>query len=195
VTSIQVTDRATGELQRLISRIQNPLPGLLIAGREVRNLLRAHFDQKDKSQPNKLGGTRQNFWLQVKKSVNVPQATGASQVTISISDPRFNQKVFGGPIQAKLKTWLTIPITAEAYGRAASVMADSLGVTLFKVQKKDGRIFLAGRKQGEPIKFYYRLMKSVNQKPDPTALPPEEKMAQTAREAFAKWALTQQGTV
>lgn len=185
-----VVDNATPAIRRLSARISNPIPGLLIAGRAVSNLLKSHFQHKDESEPNKLGGTRTHYWQGVKRAVNVPKQTGAAQVTVSISHPSFMQKVHGGKITAKRVSMLTIPMRAEAHGRAASVLERALGIKLFVVTKF-GRAYLAGRgaNKSNALRIYYALKRSVNQRPDPTALPPEEKINEAATKGFGDWVL------
>jgi hypothetical protein len=189
MTSISVIDHARADLQKLINSIENPAPGLIMAGRAVAKLLRKHYEQKHANEPNKLGGKRQNFWLRVKHGVNEPRQTAPDQVTVSVSDPAIMQKIKGGTISAKRATMLTIPVDPRAYGRAASVLEHELGIKLVLVAKS-GRAFLAGRitkGKGSGLRVFYVLKKSVNQRPDPTALPPEEQITQTATDAFNAW--------
>jgi hypothetical protein len=197
MATINVTDKATPELRALMNRVKNPIPGLLIAGRAVRNLLKAHYREKD-SKPNKLGGERQFFWAQVGRGVNAPQPSGQAQVVVSISHPAIYQKIKGGTITAKRHRMLTIPVRPEAYGRAASVLEDKLGVKLFLVAK-GGRAFLAARltrnrahgaaATNSALRIFYVLKRSVTQQPDPTALPPQEQIQATAMKSFGEWVL------
>ena len=196
MATINVIDKATPQLNALMGRVANPAPGLMIAGRAVCNLLKAHYQHKHETEPNKLGGTRQNYWLGVKRAVNQPQQTGASQVTVSISHPSINQKIHGGTITAKRASMLTIPVDPRAYGRRASMLEQALGIKLFVVAKA-GRVFLAGRidkGKGSGLRIFYVLKKSVTQKADPTALPPEQQMQDTATKAFGDWVLRSQKT-
>lgn len=193
MSTISVTDKATPKLNALIKSIENPIPGLMIAGRAVANVLRAHYREKHAKEPNKLGGKRQNYWLGVRHSVNNPQPSGAAQVTVSISHPSIMQKIKGGTITAKRVRMLTIPVDKEAYGRRASDLEHELNLKLF-VFTKDGRAYLAGRTDSAaPLRVFYVLKRSVNQKPDPTALPPEEMIRETATKAFSDWVLRTSG--
>lgn len=189
MVTIQVIDRATPELEALTKRASNPIPGLLIAGRAVSNLLRAHYRTKHTTEPNKLGGERQNFWLQVARSVNAPRPSGNDQVTVAISHPAIRQKIEGGTITAKRAKFLTIPVDPRAYGRRASVLEQELGVHLF-LRARGDRAYLAAR-TGEgskaPIRVFYALKKSVTQAPDPTALPPQADMENTVTKYFGEW--------
>ncbi|MHC1762915.1 MAG: hypothetical protein AB9869_01230 [Verrucomicrobiia bacterium] len=194
MSTINVTDKATPKLNALIRSIENPIPGLMIAGRAVANVLRAHYREKHAKEPNKLGGKRQNYWLGVRHSVNNPQPSGAAQVTVSISHPSIMQKIKGGTITAKRVSMLTIPVDKEAYGRRASVLERALNIKLFVIEQ-GGRAFLAGRTDSAaPLRIFYVLKRSVTQKPDPTALPPEQTIHDTATEAFTKWVERTAGT-
>src|SRR4051812_37299116 len=119
MATISVIDRATGPLNRLQSKYTEIIPGLMVAGRAVSNLLRSHYRALENSNPNKLGGERQHYWLRIAHAVNNPVPSGSSQVTVSISDPTIMQKIKGGTITAKRVRNLTIPMRPEAYGRTA----------------------------------------------------------------------------
>jgi len=186
--SFSITDNVTPALQRMVRQCNNPLPGLKISGRAVGNLLRRHFTEKNQK-ANRLGGERTNYWLGVKRAVNNLYAYGPQSVTVAISHPSICQKVFGGTITAKRAGALTIPITAEAHGRRASVLERALGIKLFRLPNHPD--VLAGIREGK-MRPYYLLRKSVSQPPDPTALPPEEGppgkgMRETAQAAFIEW--------
>ena len=177
--SISVNDHASPALRQFAATVKNPMPGLMVAGRAVVNLLRQHYRDKDRNQPNKLGGTRTHFWLQIGRSVHSPKQTGASEVTVQISDPRFPQKVYGGVISVKNKPWLTIPMRSEAYGRAASVLENALGIRLFRYGNT-----LSAKQDGHIIAYYALCKKTRPQKKDPTAFPPEAQMGQAAAKAM-----------
>jgi hypothetical protein len=158
---------------------------LVMAGAQaLRIALRGHFVGRDK-EGNALGGKRTHFWSDVAKSVQIP----ADQVTdrsarVQIGEARFAQKYFGGQIVAKGAEYLTIPIDPRAHGRRASVVAQQLGVRLFRVTAKSGKMFL-GAKVGKRQRFslFYVLKKSVEQEADPRALPPQEQMDQAVQAA------------
>ncbi len=159
-------------LQRVLDRTERPAGMLRIVGREVGNRLRVHYREKQKT-PNRLGGKRTNFWLQVGRSVQQPQLRGATTVVVSINHPAIAQKVRGGRIVAKRARFLTIPVSPEAYGRTAETLAHEKGILLFVLGKPDGQKgVLAELSTTRGIVVHYLLRRSVNQAPDPTALPP-----------------------
>lgn len=184
VTTIAVEirkDTITPAARAMAARARNPIPGLKIAGRALGNLLKTHYREKAQT-PNKLGGERSYFWLQVGRGVNGPEQTGKDTVSVSISHPAILQKIYGGIITAKRAKALTIPVQAQAYGRRASVLEHLLGLKLFRV--KDA---LAAKGADGKLTIYYLLKRSVNQKPDPTALPAADKMQAAASDAFNDW--------
>ena len=193
MATLNVIDQATPQLQALIKRVENPLAGLRIAGRYVQILLKQHFQEKHKTNPNKFGAPRTNYWLGVSDAVNKPVDSGPDSVTVSISHPSFIQKVDPRPIEAKRHRYITIPLRSEAYARRAAQLEIALGIKLFVITAKTGNKFLVDRGGSDrTLRFFYLLRKSVNQKPDPTALPPEQKLNDVAMKAFGDWVLASQ---
>jgi len=151
-----------------------------VVGREGDNRLKAHFRAKDRNEPNRLNpGRRQHLWLQIGKSVSAPAiSAGGTEVRITISDPRFAQKVFGGPIKPKragVKT-LAIPVSPDAYARSPKSFEHETGGKLFllRVGGRGGSRFanaVLATARGGGIQVEYVLKPFVVQKPDPTALP------------------------
>jgi hypothetical protein len=157
---------------QILGQAKNPVAVLKAAGRELANQLKKHFRQKDQNDPNKLSPRRQHFWLEVAQSVNEPEQTGYNSISVRVSDPRFAQKVFGGTITAKAAGALTIPVSEKAYGRTASTFEAETGLKLFLLGPKDhSRGGVLAAKVGGQIEVEYVLAKSVEQQPDPTAIP------------------------
>ena len=121
-----------------LGRVENPRRVLMAAGRELRNQLVEHFRGKDRTDANKLSDRREHFWLQVARSTNNPEQTGYNAVSVTVSDPRIAQKVFGGKIEAKEAGALTIPESEKAYGRRASTFEAETGLRLFLLKGKQG---------------------------------------------------------
>lgn len=164
----------------LMGQLKHPTALLSILGREAGNRLKAHFRQKDRTEPNKLGGKRQHFWRQVTDSVQAPRISGkGDQVTVSITHPAIAQKVMGGPIRPKRVKFLTIPVTPDAYGRTARTFEAETGLKLFflRVGKGSFTTPVLASARGGGIQVEYILRTSVNQAPNPTALPAAEAMS------------------
>lgn len=162
------------QLQALGLRLQRPDDLLTVLAREGNNRLRTHFRARNET-PNKLGGRRTNFWAQIASSVSSRRG-GPGQLIISITDPRFRQKVEGGPIRPKNAKALTIPVNPAAYGRTADVFQRETGIQLFLLKKKGGGVsnLLAGLVADHHFEVFYVLSGGVDQDADPHALPPKE---------------------
>lgn len=165
------------EFNRIYQAAKKPEAILRVAGREVANQLKRHFRTKDRTEPNKLGGKRQHFWLQVARSVQNPQLENPTTISVTISDPRFAQKLFGGKITAKAAGALTIPVEKRAYGRSAATFERETGLKLILIKTGNspfGNAVLAvadKKAKGRGLTVEYILTKSVDQKADTTALP------------------------
>ena len=83
-------------------------------------------------------------------------------------------------IRPKQAGALTIPASAEAYGKRASVLA-ALG---WKIFRPKGERFLMGAKKGEDPKILYWLTASVKQKQDRDLLPSDDEMCRVAAGAM-----------
>jgi hypothetical protein len=154
----------------LIDQAKRPIAVLKNVGQEAKNQLVRHFREKDRNEPNKLGGPRRHYWIGVANSVQNPVVEGDTQVRISITEPTFAQKYFGGRITAKNARMLTIPQTPEAYGRTAETFEAEEGVKLF-VLKGSRMAGLAARFPDGQLVVEYVLKPWVDQAADPTALP------------------------
>lgn len=166
-------------LPRLLAQLAEPTALLAILGREAGNRLRSHFRQKDRTEPNKLGGNRTHFWRQVTDSVQAPRIAGNKRsVIVSITHPAIAQKVMGGTIRPKRVKFLTIPVAPEAYGRTARTFEAETGLKLFLLKVGAGKkTTVLATARGGGIQIEYVLRSSVKQSPDPTALPNPETMS------------------
>lgn len=164
-------------LVNLIKAVEEPEAVLLAAGNEVKKTLQRHYRDKNRDEPNRLGGKRTNFWADIGRSIDGPKSDGG-RVVVSITDPRIRQKVFGGKIEAKRVTYLTIPLRPEAYDFRATVFEEETGIRLFYSERK-GSKFLAGIMDGRFTAFYL-LRRSVIQEPWPESLPSDKEMAEAA---------------
>lgn len=170
---------ATGRnLQALSARLANPDGLSKVVGRLGVNLLKDHFRSRNAT-PNKLGGRRTNYWQRVADSVQDPRV-GNGEVRISINEPTFAQKVFGGTITPKAAKALTIPVNPAAHGVTAAVLESEIGTKLFLVKKNGGSalgVLAARLGESKELTVFYVLVASVDQAPDPDALPPFESFA------------------
>jgi hypothetical protein len=188
--TLRVTrDEATPQIERMIREAKRPRAIVAAGIRAVYNFLRKHFRALDRSNPNKLGGTRQHFWRQVEMSTNTPVITDTNGV-VTVSDPRYAFKVEGGTITAKRAKMLTIPVSREAYGRRASVLEQERGIKLIAL-RLEGRGVLAEILPTGGIIVHYALKPSVTISADPNALPDMDEMSDIALQAASSAAARQ----
>lgn len=108
-----------------------------------------------------------DWWKLVESGWSVGNVTSQT-ATLSNSSTGFAHKVTGGVITAKRKKYLTIPVHPTAHGVRARDYSSSIS-PLFAAKG-----VLARTEDDGAITPIYALKKSVNQKPWPKALPPEQ---------------------
>jgi len=154
-----------------------------VAGKQLETDLRDHFTARN-AEPNKQGWPKKNFWAGISRSTALASFS-ESEAVVSVSEPAINQKVFGGTITPKRGRNLAIPQNAEAYaaGSPRNLPANFLRLLV----TRSGKVYLVendptlrprGKKGYKPGmsfsgRFWYRLVPSVTQAPDPRALPYE----------------------
>lgn len=193
-----ILDEVTPLIQRL--RDDTARAGLtLVMLRAVANVTRDHLFKLN-TERHKYG---RNYYAQAARSVNsrlVPRG-GA----ISITQVGIRQRRFGGPIRPKKPGgFLTIPEAPEAYGKRASEFPDleigmaldgngnlrralvrraSTAIKFIRRKQRDGSIKTSVKaldvRGGEAI---FWLSRGVNQRPDPSVLPPDALLVATAIE-------------
>ena len=177
----------------ILATARNPVAILKTAGRELSTRLKEHFRRKDRTDKNQLSTRRSHFWLAVSRTVSNPFQSGYNSISVSINDPLFAQKVYGGTIRAKIAGALTIPVEEKAYGRSAATFEAETGLKLFLLRTGKGPLETAilAIKTLYGIQVEYVLRKSVYQEPDPTALP-EQTALESSIVARAQAALDRQ---
>lgn len=192
-TSISIRDQATPDLQRMITALDQEKLKPEIGRAEV-NLFKAHFYNLNSSRANKLGGKRTHFYSQAAKSTQYHvQSDG---VRVSVNHVGIRQRLQGGIIKPQGgKKYLTIPAISETYGKRAREFSNLVAV--FTGPGKGMLVEAAATKvsfgkKGAKAKgqvggrVFYWLVKSVNQKPDPSVVPDRQAILQTAQEAVRK---------
>jgi len=157
----------------------------LVMGAALKEAVRAHFyalssDNDHHKTADRLGAQRMNLYMKAGDNTHDPELE-SDGVSVSVDDPEhaLMQRIFGGPISGK--PFLTIPATAEAYGRRAREF-DNLRLILFP--SGAGALVEKGQKwvSGQTPVFYW-LVREVVQNPDPTVAPdPDEVMDSVERE-------------
>jgi hypothetical protein len=174
------SDETRRRLSGIVEMSRRPRSILQAAAIATQTVLQRHFTARDK-QGNRLGGRRTHFWRGVRDSTVVTDVTDRYAL-ITIGKQEFAQKVFGGPLTAKEKPDLTIPVSAEAHGRRVSMLKEA-GIQVFRIRRKAKRDLLAEQLEGGGIKVHYVLVPkgdSIHQDPDPEAMPPRLDMDRAA---------------
>lgn len=175
---VDIKDAATIALQRKIAGCRpQRLNGFI--GPAVAKLTRENF----RSQPeNKMGWPSTGFWRDAATSTNwQPLPDG---VVISVPKQGVRQRYQGGTISAVNAGALTIPVSAQAYGHRASEFP---GAFLMKTPKGAWIAqYGGGRKRDATLEFLFKLVGSVDQKPNPAVLPSNEEITTTALGAAEK---------
>ena len=150
---------------------------------KVSAFLKEYYIIKNFDEPNRLGGTRSNFWADVARSVQ-PATERGDEVIVSILDFRLLQKIYGGKIRAKRVKYLTIPISKEAYNTTARVFERKTKQKLFPIKSKKGNRLLVSSVDGA-IQPHYLLKEQVDQKPWPGSLPSDEEILKAFNEGIS----------
>lgn len=202
---IRITsDSLTPHLKRVAKDAKSMRTVRRAAGVEAAKGLREHFSSK-----------RSRFWESIRDRVGNPELKADGAVVVPIAAPELVHKVTGGPIEPRRGRALTIPATAAAKKTGSPGMMDRKNFLTFipipgrpkligalvdtgkppprkpKKAKKPKRARHARRPRKTTSKpfpienVWYWLVRKVDQKPDPKALPPKRRMqARVARAAM-----------
>jgi hypothetical protein len=197
--TVTLNDEITPLLERVRTAAQ--AQGLALLGaRAVGNVIRAHLVQLN-AERHHYG---RNYYAQAAQSVTTAAlGTGAA---VSITQVGIRQRYYGGPIDPKNSTYLTIPACPEAMAHRASEFSDlrftyapddqgnmrpalvrnySQIVSIGRRKKADGSVqfhVLPGSLMGGEVMFW--LVKHVDQAPDSTVLPEPAAMSDAASKAI-----------
>lgn len=169
---------------------RRPVVLMQTVGKEVAVELQNHFKARDK-EGNRHGWPSQHFWRKVANKTSHQNAT-ADGVTVTVASREFVHKLSDGTIYAKAAGALAIPLTAEAYAKQGKGTLRESFPGLFPISTKNGGFLIRkpkgkGAQQGPP-EFLFRLVKSVFQKADPRALPPDSAIDGAINRAIAGYA-------
>jgi hypothetical protein len=125
VNVVVVKDTATPALRSLRRGLE---PEHLIPrfGRAVMNEVRDNFQYLESTRPNQLGGPRTHYYSQARRNTHL--TIDGDTATIGVAQVGIRMRYFGGVIRAGANPscigggstkYLTIPATAEAYGKRA----------------------------------------------------------------------------
>jgi len=152
-------------------------------GKSVAELIRRHLRDRNSTHANELGGKRTNFWARASEAVNFRAVSDGAEV--SVSQEGVLQRYLGGTIRPVNAKALTIPVHPKAYGKSAREFKD------LKLVQGNRVALLVQRPKGKQIgEVYFVLKRSVTQEADPSVLPTEEQIKETAANAVQRF-LTQ----
>jgi hypothetical protein len=161
--------------------------------------LREHFRERN-LEPNKRDWPKQEFWDRI-RSATALSSYDDEGATITINDPAFPQKVYGGEIKPKEGKYLTLPAIAAAAGRsprtfsnlepmirwmngtrrAIALVERQATQLVYSRTRKDGtQVVKKGAQVGGTV--FYWLVLSVRQQRDPRALPDRAKFERALHE-------------
>jgi hypothetical protein len=195
--SIGARDSATGDLRRVVARMQNASPMLEVMANAARRTLQDHFRARP---DNAKGWPSSGFWRQV-AALTAVATVGATSATVAISHPGLAQRLYGGTITPKRGKYLAIPANAAAYkaGSPREGSGDHLEPLIVKrdgklraialverssqrlVRKKDGSYGPGKKSQAGQV--WYWLVESVTQAADPAAMPGADVLHESCRAA------------
>lgn len=166
-----VVDLATPRVQAILRDLaperRRAMMGRL--GKQLEVELKKHFAAREQ-EGNKQGWRRSGWWASEVRAKTAFRSATDEEAVVGIASRQFAFRVRGGTIKpGPGKRSLAIPTREEAKGiRAGSGLIPGL----FPIRSKVlGKAWLATR-EGEALRFYYRLLPSVTQAADPRALPP-----------------------
>lgn len=166
-------DGATPKLEALAAAFARPESLLLPVARQGATLLKRYYRGLNARKPNRLKGTRTNWWRGVASSVNNPVIRDRTSATIAITEPGLGLHVQGGTVRPRERKSLAIPIHADSHGVWARDWNErNPQRPLFKIRSGKGNDLLAVRDgDGDGVLPMYVLRKSAEIPADPDALP------------------------
>jgi len=167
--SFSVNDLATPRLEALRRQL-GPAGRTALArtlADELATQLRLHFAFRDQ-EGNVHGFPRTHWWLRQARDRTFVRLASDGSASVEVDSAQFAHKVSGGPIYPRPgHRALTIPLDATA---AATTPRAVPGLFVYRSTRR-GTAFLAAPAPGGSVRCYWRLASSVNQSPDPRALP------------------------
>jgi hypothetical protein len=171
--SAEYRDLATPRLKQILADLSPAQRRLMLGrlGKALEGQLKAHFRAREQ-EGNKRGWPSRHFWAREGADKTALRSVTADQAVVGIDSVKFAHKVTGGTIvPGPGKRFLAIPMRPEAAAEGVRPSGDTFP-GLFVVRSKIlGKAWLATR-EGGALRFYWRLVPSVHQDPDPRALPP-----------------------
>lgn len=186
---VELKDAGEAALARIADNLQDRTALHQVLGKRGEIELRDHFQARNE-EPNSRGWPKQQFWARIRTATAYTRATVAG-AEITIADPAFNQKYYGGTITPKEGKYLALPAIAEAYGRsprsvdvlqfyrfksgAAALIENAFTRIKIGRKRKDGSRKVKAVERSQRGRVWYWLVRSVTQRKDERALPESER--------------------
>jgi len=204
--AIQIDDRLSPGIERFVAMASNPAALLAGAGRRVARLHQDHFAARN-GRGNAKGWPSRQFWARLQRATKL-DSYDARQATVVVADPALNLRLHGGTVVPKRSKYLAIPARAEAYaaGSPREGSGDRLqplirriggrATAIALVERASSEIRFAKRKGGMKVvqtsstlggAIWFWLVKSVTQRPDPSAVPTRAQIEGEVRLAISEW--------
>ena len=160
-------------------------------------VVRSHLRDRNNSRPRKPGWKPSGYWGDAAESRMTKAAAAAkmsssdaSGACITVRHPGVGLHLRGGTVKSSRPGGrLAIPLRAQFAGvnpREAWPDRNGAFVLASKGRGPAGRAFLADR-EGGALRLCYLLLSSVTLRPDPSVLPPEDRLSKAARAACAAY--------
>ena len=167
-------DEVLQELDRIKVALEDINP---VIGEAAKLRLMDHLTDKNASSTShktatRLGANPSQLYAEFVKAITYDE--NSDQVVVSINHNAARQRYFGGDIYPVNKTYLTIPITAESYGKTIDDFAHTDSLKWFF--GKNRKPYAVGR-ASEPTRKLFILTTHVHQDGDKTILPDDDTWA------------------
>lgn len=209
VSVVITKDTATPALRSLRRGLE---PERLIPrfGRAVMNEVRDNFQFLESTRPNQLGGARTHYYSQARSNTHL--TIEGDTATIGVAQVGIRMRYFGGVIEAGANPscigggstqYLTIPATAEAYGKRACDFDDlqvlrtqsgpyalarvTVGTMASRKALGMARAFGVNSSAIHKTEILFWLKKKVNIPEDHTMLPTSDDLGAAIKESFSTY--------
>jgi len=177
--SINLSEIGTEKTRKFLQLVGDAPEGAEIrnlVGFDIANVTRDWLYDKDK-EPNTLGGKKTHFYRSAGDAVtHEVTKTGAA---VSINQQGIRQRLEGGVITAKNAKALTIPISPRAHGKRAREFDNTFILKSTKGKPETVGVIMQDLGSGQ-LDALYVLRTRVTQKPDPTVIPDDRTIVETA---------------
>lgn len=186
-----VIDTATPSLTALSRKLRQKERLYKVMAKAVGNLFRDHFKSLSRSNRNTFGA-KSSFWDRMRSTV---REESTDQVSAISMDRAVALRRFGGIVKPTgSRKFLTIPISAKAYGKKAAEFGDESFIwppaialdASAKTAKASGKKYIAMIGDDGKLELLYILLRSTKHKPNLLATPSETDVNRLVAGTLAK---------